>query len=207
MVELSGAAIMKVTPPYAGGFLNKARGATMPGYRTRVVDEQDKTVRVGQIGELLVRGPGVLDGYFGDETATAATKTPDGWVRTGDLVRCGVGGTVEFVGRAKDVIKVGGYSVYAAEVQAALEAIDGVAEAAVVGLADARRGESVAAAVRAMPGRLLDAVALRAAVAETLTPYKVPATIVVVDDLPRTTTGKIKRAELRAALAAHSAAD
>ena len=104
MVELSGAAIVKVTPPYADATFNKARGATLPGYRTRVVDEHDKTVRVGQIGELLVRGPGVLDGYFGDEKATAATRTVDGWVRTGDLVRRGLGGTVEFVGRAKDVI-------------------------------------------------------------------------------------------------------
>ena len=192
-----GAAIVKVTPPYAGGRLNKARGATLPGYKTRVVDDNDVTVKIGQIGELLVRGPGVLDGYHGDEKATAATRTPDGWVRTGDLVRRGLGGTVEFVGRAKDVIKVGGYSVYAAEVQAALEAIDGVAEAAVVGLPDPRRGERVAAAVRMMPGRSLTPAFLRSAVGETLTPYKVPSLVVVVDDLPLTTTGKVKRQDLR----------
>ena len=202
MVELSGAAIVKVSPPYAGGWLNRARGASLPGYKTRVVDDNDVTVKIGQIGELLVRGPGVLHGYHGDEKATAATRTADGWVRTGDLVRRGLGGTVEFVGRAKDVIKVGGYSVYAAEVQTALEAIDGVAEAAVVGLADPRRGESVAAAVRILPGRSLTPAFIRSAVGETLTPYKVPSLVVVVDDLPLTTTGKIKRAELRAALAA-----
>ena len=201
MVELSGAAIMKVTPPYAGGLLSKARGVTMPGYRTRIVDENDATVKVGQVGELLVTGPGVLDGYYGDTAATSATRTADGWIRTGDLARRGPAGTVEFVGRAKDVIKVGGYSVYAAEVQAALEAIDGVAEAAVVALADARKGERVAAAVRALPGATLDPAQLQTAAAESLAAYKVPSVIVVVDELPRTTTGKIKRNELRDLLA------
>jgi long-chain acyl-CoA synthetase len=66
MVELSGAAIVKVTPPYAGGLLTKARGASLPGVKTRVVNESGTTVRVGQIGELWVTGPGVLDGYYGD---------------------------------------------------------------------------------------------------------------------------------------------
>ena len=202
MVELSGAAIVKVTPPYAGAWLNKARGATLPGYQTRVVDDNDATVKIGQIGELLVRGPGVLDGYHGDEKATAATRTVDGWVRTGDLVRRGLGGTVEFAGRAKDVIKVGGYSVYAAEVQTALEAVDGVAEAAVVGLPDARRGERVGAAVRMMPGRSLSPEFIRSAVAATLTPYKVPSVVIVTESLPLPTTGKIKRQDLRAMLIA-----
>ena len=197
MVELSGAAIMKVTPPYAGRALTKARGASLPGVKTRVVNEAGVSVKVGQIGELLVTGPGVLQGYFGDRAATTAAVTDDGWVRTGDLVRRGLAGTVEFVGRAKDVIKVGGYSVYAAEVQTALEALPGVAEAAVTGLPDARKGERVAAAVRVFPGEDVDVDALRVALGESLAAYKVPAVIVVVDSLPRTTTGKIKRAELR----------
>jgi acyl-CoA synthetase (AMP-forming)/AMP-acid ligase II len=197
MVELSGAAIVKITPPYAGGMLTKARGASLPGVKTRVVNESGTTVRVGQVGELWVTGPGVLDGYFGDKAATSATVTDDGWVRTGDLVRRGIAGTVEFVGRAKDVIKVGGYSVYAAEVQAALEAQPGVAEAAVTGLPDARKGERVAAAVRVRAGIALDGATLVTALSESLAAYKVPSVVVIVDDLPRTTTGKIKRAELR----------
>lgn len=202
MVELSGAAIVKVTPPYAGGVLTKARGASLPGVKTRVVNEAGTTVRIGQVGELWVTGPGVLDGYFGDKAATAAAVTDDGWVRTGDLVRRGLAGTIEFVGRAKDVIKVGGYSVYSAEVQAALEAQPGVAEAAVTGLPDARKGEQVAAAVRVSAGSSVDVDALRSAVAETLAAYKVPVVITVVDELPRTTTGKIKRPELKALLVA-----
>jgi acyl-CoA synthetase (AMP-forming)/AMP-acid ligase II len=197
MVELSGAAIVKLTPPYAGGLLTKARGASLPGVKTRVVNESGTTVRVGQVGELWVTGPGVLDGYFGDKAATTAAVTDDGWVRTGDLVRRGIAGTVEFVGRAKDVIKVGGYSVYAAEVQAALEALPGVAEAAVTGLPDARKGERVAAAVRVRAAMTVDVDGLRGSLAESLAAYKIPSVIVVVDDLPRTTTGKIKRAELR----------
>lgn len=202
MVELSGAAIVKVTPPYAGGFLNKARGATLPGYHTRVVDEEGKTVPLGQVGELMVKGPGVLDGYFGDEAATRATRTTDGWVHTGDLARRGLAGTVTFVGRAKDVVKVGGYSVYAAEVQGAIEAIEGVAEAAVVGLPDARKGERVVAAVRAMPGVALDADDIVSQLTTSLTAYKVPSAVIIVDELPRTTTGKIKRNELKDLLSA-----
>lgn len=200
MVELSGAAIMKVTPPYSGGRFSRARGMSMPGYRTRIVDDHDSTVRIGQIGELLVTGPGVLDGYFGDEAATAATRTADGWVRTGDLARRGVAGTVEFIGRAKDVIKVGGYSVYAAEVQAALEGIEGVLEAAVVALPDPRKGERVAAALRVLPSAMIDPEAVKKTVAESLAAYKVPSVIVIVDELPLTTTGKIRRNELRALL-------
>jgi acyl-CoA synthetase (AMP-forming)/AMP-acid ligase II len=129
--------------------------------------------------------------------ATTGTVTDDGWVRTGDLVRRGFAGTVEFVGRAKDVIKVGGYSVYVAEVQATLEAQPGVAEAAVAGLPDVRKGERVGAAVRAMPGATIEVDDLRRALANELAAYKLPAVIIVVDELPRTTTGKIKRAELR----------
>ena len=201
MVELSGAAIMKITPPYAGGLLTKARGVTMPGYQTRIVDNDDVTVNVGQIGELMVKGPGVLDGYYGDQAATDATRTADGWVRTGDLARRGPARTVEFVGRAKDVIKVGGYSVYAAEVQAALEAIEGVAEAAVVALPEPRTGEKVAAAVRPLPGITLNPGELRTTLADSLAAYKVPSVIVIVDELPRTTTGKIRRNELKDILA------
>jgi long-chain acyl-CoA synthetase len=201
MVELSGAAILKVTPPYAGTALSKARGASLPGYRTRVVDDNDVVVRIGQVGELLVTGPGVLAGYFDDTAATDEAVTADGWVRTGDLVRRGRFGTVEFVGRAKDVIKVGGYSVYALEVQEALEALPGVAEAAVTGLPDPRKGERVVAAVRVDAGATVDPNVLREQLSETLTAYKVPSTIVIVDELPRTPTGKIRRDELRAMLA------
>lgn len=200
MVELSGAAIVKVTPPYAGGRFSRARGMSMPGYRTRIVDKNDRTVRIGQIGELLVTGPGILDGYYGDEAATAAARTSDGWIRTGDLARRGAAGTVEFIGRAKDVIKVGGYSVYAAEVQAAIESIEGIAEAAVVALPDPRKGERVAAAIRLLPSAHVDPEEVKKSLADSLAAYKVPSVVVILDVLPLTTTGKVRRNELQALL-------
>jgi long-chain acyl-CoA synthetase len=138
----------------------------------------------------------VTSGYWGDAGATAATVNEDGWLRTGDLARLGPFGTVLFEGRAKDVLKVGGYSVYALEVERAIEEHPDVLEAAVVGLADERRGEVPAAAVRLAAGAELDHEALSAFAAERLAEYKVPTRWLVVDELPRTGTNKVKKAEL-----------
>ena len=123
--------------------------------------------------------------------------TEDGWLRTGDLVRRGPMGLVSFAGRSKDVIKNGGYSVYAAEVQAALEEHPSVAEAAVLGVPDERLGERVVAAVRLLPGEAANEPELIAWCAGRLSNYKVPTAIRIVDSLPRTGTEKVKKSELR----------
>jgi acyl-CoA synthetase (AMP-forming)/AMP-acid ligase II len=162
-----------------------------------VIDEEGNEVAPGQIGELLLKGPGVARGYWGDAAATGATITEDGWLRTGDLARKGVLGTVVFAGRQKDVIKNGGYSVYALEVERALEEHPDVLEAAVVGLADDRRGEVPAAVVRLAPGSSVSPDELVAWADERLAEYKVPRRIVVAtDDLPRTGTRKVQKREL-----------
>jgi acyl-CoA synthetase (AMP-forming)/AMP-acid ligase II len=168
----------------------------MPGYRFRVIDDDGNDVGTGQVGELLMRGPGITRGYWGDDDATRATLTDDGWLRTGDLARKGLLGTVLFAGRKKDVIKHGGYSVYALEVERVLDDHPDVAEAAVVGVPDDRTGELVAAAVRLTPEATLDADALIAWCAERLSDYKVPSQIVAVDDFPRTGTRKVQKSEL-----------
>ena len=121
-----------------------------------------------------MKGPGVLAGYRGDAEATAATLTDDGWLRTGDLARLGPRDVVFFAGRKKDVIKHGGYSVYAVEIEQALEQHPDVVEAAVVGLPDERKGELPAAVVRLADGATLDEDAMRAWAAERLSDYKVP---------------------------------
>jgi acyl-CoA synthetase (AMP-forming)/AMP-acid ligase II len=197
MVEVGGGVAAKVSPPGMpsplGGFL----GVPLPNYRFRVVDDAGREVRVGQVGELLVKGPGVLQGYHGDAAATAAVLTDDGWLRTGDLVRRGPLGLVSFAGRSKDVIKNGGYSVYAVEVQAALEEHPSVAEAAVLGIPDERLGERVVAAVRLLPGEAANEPELIAWCAGRLSSYKVPTAIRIVDSLPRTGTEKVKKSELR----------
>jgi acyl-CoA synthetase (AMP-forming)/AMP-acid ligase II len=143
-----------------------------------------------------VRGPGVLKAYWGDDEATAAVLTADGWLRTGDLGRKGPFGMVVFEGRRKHVIKHGGYSVYALEVEQALEHHPAVLEASVIGLPDERLGEVPAAAVRLAEGSSLADLDLAAWAAEHLAEYKVPKRFVAVDDLPRTGTTKVQKAAL-----------
>jgi long-chain acyl-CoA synthetase len=140
-----------------------------------------------------VKGPGVLRGYWGDDEATAAVLDPEGWLRTGDLVRRGPFGSIVFAGRKKDVIMRGGFSVYAVEVEAALEAHPDVLEAAVVPLPDDRLGEVPGAAVRLAPGVELEDIDLDAHAREHLARYKVPVRYVAVGELPRTGTRKVQR--------------
>jgi acyl-CoA synthetase (AMP-forming)/AMP-acid ligase II len=196
MVEIGGGAAAKISPPGLDIGLGESVGFPLPGYKFRVVDDEGEDVRAGQVGELLVKGPGVTRGYWGDAEATAATFTDDGWLRTGDLARKGALGMVLFAGRKKDVIKHGGYSVYALEIEQMLEEHPDVLEAAVVGLPDERKGEVPAAVVRLVAGTSLDEDALRAWAADKLADYKVPQRYVAVDDLPRTGTRKVQKREL-----------
>jgi acyl-CoA synthetase (AMP-forming)/AMP-acid ligase II len=199
MVEVGGGVAAKLSPPFLGagsGPLGEALGFALPGYELRVVDDDGAELPSGQVGELQVKGPGVLRAYWGDEEATAAVLTEDGWLRTGDLARKGPLGLLVFEGRSKHVIKHGGYSVYALEVEQALEQHPDVLEAAVVGLADERLGEVPAAAVRLAAGATLEKAGLDAWVKERLADYKVPKRFVAVDELPRTGTNKVQKAAL-----------
>jgi acyl-CoA synthetase (AMP-forming)/AMP-acid ligase II len=197
MVELGGAVATRVSPPYLPLPLGDALGVVLPGYETRVVGDDGATLPPGTVGELWVRGPGVLDGYHGDAAATADAITEDGWLRTGDLARRGALGLLVFAGRKKDVIKNGGYSVFAVEVEASLEEHPDVAEAAVIGLPDERSGEVPAAAVRLRPGATVTTDELVSWAAGAMASYKAPRRIVVVDDLPRTGTTKVQKDQLR----------
>ena len=191
MVETAGLAIGRLSLPYVD-----LPAVPMPGYRVRVDEET---------GELLVKGPGVLAGYHGDVAATDDVLE-DGWLRTGDKVRRGRLGGVTFDGRLKDVVKSGGYSVFSAEVERALEDHPAVAEAGVVGLPDDRLGERVVAAVhlrsKATPEEL------RAFAAERLAGYKVPRQVVVLaDPLPRGGTGKLQKDRLKSLIIPTAPAD
>lgn len=191
MVELAGAVAVKVHPPLVSRLLDVGMGVPLPGWDLKVDAPR------GQVGELLVKGPGTMKGYHGADEATAAVLDQDGWVRTGDLARRGPLGTVAFVGRAKDVIKNGGYSVYAIEVERALEEHEAVAEAAVLGVPDERKGERVVAVVRLHEGRTLGQDELLAFARDRLSTYKVPQQVQVVDELPRTGTEKVQKAKLK----------
>src|SRR5581483_8389178 len=200
MVETGGGVMFKAALPFVplpgGGEL----GVPIPPNRVRVVDEHGHDVAPGQTGELWVKGPGILAGYHGDPDATAAVVTEDGWLRTGDMARRGALGLVQRAGREKDVIKRGGYSVYAVEVEGALEEHPGVAEAAVVGMPDDRLGQVPVAAIRRAPGTDVTAADLEAWARQRLAPYKVPVRFEFVDDLPRTGTSKVRREAVKALL-------
>ncbi|MFV0315374.1 MAG: class I adenylate-forming enzyme family protein, partial [Microthrixaceae bacterium] len=148
MVEVAGGVAAKVSPPILPLGLGDSLGFRLPGWKFRVVDDDGEPVSAGATGELQVKGPGVLKGYWGDVANSASVLTDDGWLRTGDLVRSGLFGTVVFVGRVKNVVLTGGYTVYPVEVQSDLEEHRDVAEAVVLGVPDARFGETVVAAVR-----------------------------------------------------------
>jgi len=197
MVEVSGAVAAKLSPPGTKAGLGDALVFPLPPYKLRVLGEDGLEVALGEIGELAVSGPGVLARYHGNREATEAVRADDGWLRTGDLARRARFGMVRFAGRKKDVIKHGGYSVFPPEVEGVLRSHPGVVDAAVVGRPDEVKGEVPVAFVVPVAGAHLEPAALLAFVAEQLAEYKRPVDLRLVDQLPRTATRKVAKAELR----------
>ncbi|MDQ4060933.1 MAG: AMP-binding protein [Pseudomonadota bacterium] len=167
-------------------------GPPLPGLEIRFVDAQGREVPDGEVGELWVRGPNVMKGYYRDPAATAAAITAEGWLRTGDLGRRGPDGALYLVGRAKELIIRSGFNVYPPEVEAALNAHPQVVHSAVIGR-PVSGNEEVIAFVEAVPGSGLDEPGLKAFVAERLAPYKRPQRIFVVDRMPAGATGKVHK--------------
>lgn len=152
-------------------------------------------VPTGEVGELLVRGPQIMRGYWSDPKSTREALR-SGWLHTGDLVRVDQDGYLYVIGREKDVIIASGYNVYPVEIERVIGAIPNVAEVAVVGVADEYRGETVKAFVVAVPGSSLVINEIYAQCKRNLSPIKVPSLIEIVDDLPRTAVGKIDKRAL-----------
>lgn len=171
-------------------------GVPLPGLRARIVDAMGRPVPQGEQGELELSGPQVVPGYWRNPDATEATM-PGGRLRTGDGAIMDEHGWIYLVDRLKDQINVSGFKVWPREVEDALYEHPSVHEAAVVGRPDDYQGESVVAYVSLKPGRHADPEELRAFVRERLAPYKCPREVHVVDDLPKTQTGKIRRNVLR----------
>ncbi len=210
MVELSGGVATKITPPYAGRWLNRPFAFPLPGNRMRVVDDQGNDVGHGRVGELLVTGPGVFRGYRGNETETERARTTEGWLRTGDLAKRRPFGVVELAGRAKNVIKVSGYSVFVAEIERVLREHPLVDEAVVIGLPDQVRGQSVAAVLRPATGHQLSARDIESVATfatERLSKYKVPTSWRTIDAFEQTGTGKVRREPLAALFGDTTASD
>ncbi|MEZ4265720.1 MAG: fatty acid--CoA ligase family protein [Myxococcota bacterium] len=173
-------------------------------HRVRVVDEAGRKLAMGKPGELQFRGVRVLQHYRGNP---GAGPDADGWFSTGDLGRTGPGGLLVFSGRRRDRLKVGGFSVFPAEVEAALAAHPDVAEVAVVGIPDERMGELPAALVVPRSAGF-DVAAFRAFAEAEVAGYRRPREIRLVDALPRGGNGKLDRSaatQVMAALLAEAA--
>jgi acyl-CoA synthetase (AMP-forming)/AMP-acid ligase II len=181
-------------------------GRAMPGLEIVVADEAGDEVPRGATGELLVRGYSVMQGYLDDPEATAAAVDGRGFLHTGDLATMDERGYVRIVGRLKDMIIVGGFNVYPAEVENTLLGHEAVGQVAVVGVPDPRMGEVAMAYVVPAPGRPVDAEAIIGWARERLSNYKVPRHVVAVAELPINATGKVLKDELRARAAADLAA-
>ena len=161
----------------------------------RVVDDEGAELPRGEVGELWIRGPHVVPGYFEHPTANAETFV-DGWLRTGDLVLRDDEGCVTIIGRRKDMIISGGENIYPAEVESVLSGHASVAEVAVVGVPDARWGEVGRAFVSLRPSAELSAEALLDYGRERLAKYKLPKSVVFLPELPRTSAGKLDKRAL-----------
>ncbi|CAG0966676.1 HIP---CoA ligase [Burkholderiales bacterium] len=167
------------------------------GCEVRLVDDGGRVVGAGEVGEIQVRGPQVFDGYVDDPELDARTFV-EGWFRLGDLARFDARGELHVVGRAKEVINRGGEKISPVEIDDALRAVDGVADAAAFAIAHPRLGEEVVAAVVLRPGADADAERIAGAVRERLGARRAPRRIWFVDSLPRTDAGKLRRAALPA---------
>jgi acyl-CoA synthetase (AMP-forming)/AMP-acid ligase II len=204
LAETAGQLTRAIGGPFGAGLAGRA----LPGVRVRVLDGEQRPVRAGEIGELWVRSPGQMLGYWNDEDATRAAFH-DGWLRTGDLARRGPRRRLWLVSRVKEMIKVGGYSVFPAEVEDALREHPDVAQAAVVGVPHAVKGAVAAAAVVLHPGRALAEAELVAWARERMAPYKAPRHVLFVDAIPLSSALKPQRIavaeRMRAALAARGA--
>jgi long-chain acyl-CoA synthetase len=170
-------------------------GIPVRGMEMKLVGDDGTEVADGEVGEIAIRGEGVMKGYWGREEATKES-IPDGWFRSGDLATRDADGYYTIVDRKKEMIIRGGYNVYPREIEEALYEHPAVAEAAVVGMEHAELGEEVGAAVALKPGAEVDVDELRAHVRERVAAYKYPRRIWIVDELPKGPTGKILRREV-----------
>lgn len=171
-------------------------GRPTPGVDAIVVDDERRPLGPGEHGEVVVRGLGVMAGYWRKPAETDEVLT-SGWLHSGDVGFFDEDGWFYLVDRKKDMISASGFKVWPREVEDVLYSFPGVREAAVVGAADSYRGETVVAFVSAQPGAMIDVAALSRFCRERLAAYKCPVDIRVLEDLPKTESGKITRNTLR----------
>jgi malonyl-CoA/methylmalonyl-CoA synthetase len=189
---------MNTSNPYEGPRVPGSVGPPLPGVEIRIAEPATGAeLPRGEVGVIEIRGPNVCKGYWRMPDKTAEAFRGDGYFISGDLGLIDGAGHVRIVGREKDLIITGGLNVYPAEVEAALEAIEGVAECAVIGVPHPDFGEGVVAVAIARPGAELEEKAMIAALAGTLASFKRPKRVFLVDALPRNAMGKVQKNVLR----------
>jgi long-chain acyl-CoA synthetase len=171
-------------------------GVPIGGSEIRVVDDNDRDVPQGDRGELVMRGPFVMKGYWNRDAATEQVMR-DGWFHTGDIALFDDDGYLFIVDRKKDMIIRGGYNVYPRELEEVMYEHPAVREVAVVGIPHSSLGEEVGAAVALKPGAEATPGELRLFMKERVAAYKYPRVIWLVDELPKGPTGKILKREIR----------
>lgn len=172
-------------------------GPPIPGIQIKLLDATTREpVPAGEVGELWIKGPNVMKGYYKAKAQTAEVLTPDGWLNTGDMARLADDGGLFIVGRSKELIIRSGFNVYPVEVEQVLNAHPDITHSAVVGRT-VPGNEEVVAFVEPVPGRTLDVDAIAAYLREHLSPYKLPSEIVVMTPLPALPTGKPAKQTMR----------
>jgi long-chain acyl-CoA synthetase len=196
MTELAG---LGTTFPSNGPHKLGSIGIPLPHVEARIADVGDprKILPRGEVGELMIKGPIVMQGYYGNDKATRETIEPDGWLHTGDLASMDDDGAIFIVDRKKDMINTAGYKVFPAEIERVIAAHLSVAMVAVGSQPDELKGEIAKAYVVLKPGAKADTDGILALCREQLAAYKVPRSVQFVPDLPKTSTGKIMRRELK----------
>ena len=195
MTELGG---LGTTFATNGPIKHGSIGVALPYVEARIADTEDagKTLPAGEVGELMIKGGIVMQGYYGNEQATRDTIEPDGWLHTGDVASMDEDGCVFIVDRKKDMILTAGYNIYPAELERVIAGHPDVALVAVGSIPDEEKGELAKAYIIPREGAEPDAEMIINYCREHLAAYKVPRAIQFVDDFPKTSTGKIMRRKL-----------
>lgn len=192
LTETCGVVTMCSADDDAATVANTA-GRPLAGIEVRLVDRDGQDVAEGEAGELLVRGPNVMRGYFNDPEATAAAIDADGWLGTGDIAVRDGRGNVKITDRAKDIFIVGGFNAYPAEIEGLLAAHPAVLQSAVIGVPDDRLGEVPMAFVVLRPGMAASAEEIVAWCRANMANYKVPRRVEIRDALPMNAAGKVQK--------------
>jgi long-chain acyl-CoA synthetase len=196
MTELAGPGIMQHS--YVDNRLGSV-GILMPFMQGRIADPADpsRTLPEGEVGELMVRGPYTMLGYYGNDKATAEAIEPDGWLHSGDLCKVDKDGYFFIVDRKKDMILTAGYNIYPAEIERVIVSHPAVAMVGVGPKPDEHKGEIAKAYIVLKAGANADAPAIIEHCRKHLAAYKVPREVQFVPALPTTSSGKIMRRELK----------